>query len=87
VCNRLGDGLSAALIERGEGDQEIFDVAGTVVSVAFSQQLLGGKLSEATSKVIQKSGQRYRFDLKGLNALLAKITNEIRNLQSIASAA
>jgi hypothetical protein len=92
MCNMLGEGLPAAVVERAETrDQSMldaFDTAGTAVAAAFSQVLLrGAELSEKMSKAIQKVGRRYQFIPEGLKALLSKLTAEIQGLLSIRQAA
>ena len=90
-CDKLEkfEGLRVALVERtGDIDPEVLDTAGTVVATRFSQELQGEKLSEKTSKAIQKkSGRRYLFIPEGLKALLSQLTAEIQGLQSIRAAA
>ncbi|MBU9889536.1 MAG: ATP-binding protein [Candidatus Omnitrophica bacterium] len=88
VCRKLTnfEGWQAAVVQRVH--ERGLEVPETIVAVAFSQELLQGeKLSEKTSRAIQRIERHYRFNAVTLTALLSQVLREIESLQSIRSAA
>ncbi len=81
----------AELIERGnEIPQDVADVAGIVVSVERSQELVygGEKFGEKTAQAINaKKGKRFSFNLNGLLNIAKSLAAQLQGLLSLEKSA